>query len=97
MNKQRRAFAKLYPADALILGTPNVWDATLQKARLKVFINGWKACEATLASSKDAERYRWMRNNDMTAEYSEYITNALNDIEQPHFDEAIDQAMKESK
>ena len=46
------------------------------------------------AMKADAERYLQIRNNDMTAEYSEYITNALNDVEQPSLDETVDQAMK---
>ena len=46
------------------------------------------------ALKADAERYLHMRNNDMTLEYSDYISNAINDVEQPSLDETIDQARK---
>jgi hypothetical protein len=42
----------------------------------------------------DAERYMYMKTYDMAVEYGVYISNALNDIEQPPLDEAIDKAMK---
>lgn len=50
------------------------------------------------AFRKDAERYQWMRDNDMTLEYSNYIDAVLNKGAcWPMLDAAIDAALSQSK
>ena len=73
--------------DALLL-LPQDWD--------RLALHAFALEKLATRLRKDARRYRWMRDHDMTAEYVEYITGNLNGRAVDPLDGTIDAAIDET-